>query len=341
MRCAVYRGPGVIELDECPELEIGPGEVLIRVLACGVCMTDIKTVKKGHPLIKPPCVLGHEVAGRVEEVGEGVSSVSPGDLVVAAPYVPCGVCYFCRRGQYTLCERLFEHYLRPGGFAELVAAPAEIVKKGLYKIKKSVPPEVACLTEPLACCLHGIRNLGLEPADTLLIVGSGPMGLMHLLLAKSFGAAQVIVTDLLEDRLKIATELGADAAINARGDVQSAVREFTDGRGADKVVVAVGVPEAISTGLASVRRGGTVLLFGGCPPGSQLTIDPNQIHYGEVTLVGSFGFTPRDFHDAARLIEEGRVRLERIVTHKAGLDRLLELVEIVSRAEGLKAVVTP
>ncbi|RLG54811.1 MAG: zinc-binding alcohol dehydrogenase [Thermoproteota archaeon] len=330
-----------VRVEECSRPEINSNEVLVKVLACGLCTTDVKTIRKGHRYIKPPCVLGHEIAGKIVEIGEDVKGFGEGDPVVVAPYVPCDSCYFCLKGQYSLCSRLFEQFPRPGGFAEFVAVPERIVKKGLIKMD-GVKPEEACLTEPLACCIHGVRNLNLKPLDNVLIIGSGPMGLMLLQVAKLFGSSEVIVSDLLDERLDVASRLGADITLNpAKEKVSTRVKDLTGGRGVDKVIVAVGSPEAISQGMSCVRKGGTVLLFGGFPPGTAMEIDPNFVHYDEVNLVGSFGFSPSDFFSAALLIRRGIMRFKEIISEKVGFDRVLEAVKLVSEAKRLKVVVLP
>ena len=329
-----------VRIEECPRPEISSNEALVKVLACGLCTTDVKTIMKGHRYIKPPCVLGHEIAGEIVELGENVKGFREGERVVVAPYVPCGSCYYCLRDQHSLCKRLFEQFPRPGGFAEFVVVPERILRKGLLKME-GIPPEEACLTEPLACCLHGMKNLDLKPLDTILIIGSGPMGLMLLQVAKLFGASIVMVSDLLDERLEVASELGADFTFNpSKEEVPERVRALTDGRGADKVVVAVGSPRAISQGMSCVRKGGTVLLFGGFPPGTVIEIDPNFLHYDEVNFVGSFGFSPLDFSSAALLIKRRKIRFEKMIS-KIGFDSVLEAVNLVSEAKCLKVVVLP
>ena len=330
-----------VRIEECQKPEINSNEVLVKVLACGLCTTDVKTIKKGHRYIKPPCVLGHEIAGKIVEVGREVRGFREGELVVVAPYAPCDSCYFCLKGQHSLCEELFEQFPRPGGFAEFVAVPERIVRKGLIRME-GVQPEEACLTEPLACCLHGMKNLNLQPQDTVLIIGSGPMGLMLLQIAKLFGASYVIVSDLLDKRLEVASKIGADAILNpSKEEVSEQVKALTEGRGADRVIVAVGSPIAISQGISCVRKGGTVLLFGGCPPGSVMEVEPNMVHYDEVSLVGSFGFSPSDFSSAAHLIKKRKLQLKDIISKRVEFDRVLEAVNLVSEAKCLKVVVLP
>jgi len=341
MLCAVYHGPRKIRVEERPEPIIEPGGMLIRVLACGVCSTDVKTLLRGHPLIKPPAVLGHEVAGVVTRLGESTKGFKVGDYVSVSPYISCGSCYYCLRGEETLCENLFKVRIEPGGFSEYISVPRKIVEKGCVKIN-GIEPEYACLTEPVACCIHSLAKSNIGQGDSLVIIGSGIMGLIHLQLAKRLKTSKIIVVDLREDRLKVALNLGADIAVNpSTEDPVGVVLSHTGGRGADRVVVATGNPEAIMLGMKIARKGGITVLFGGCEAGTTIKVDPNLIHYKEKTITGSFGFTPKNFREAAELLKSKSIDFSGLIKPGFKLSDLPKAAGMMKRGEIFKAVISP
>lgn len=340
MKAVLYYGANNIRLEEVEVPKIKEGEILIRMRACGVCATDIKTFLRGHPLIKPPAVLGHEVAGDVIDVGSNVTKFRKGDRVVVAPYVACGLCYFCMRKAYTLCENLFREGLYPGGFAEMIRVPASIVEKGTIKIPHYIPYEIATLTEPLACCIHGVEKCKVHPGDSVAIIGDGPIGLLYLQLIRLMEADKIFICGHHEHRLKIAEDLGADATINSGvEDPVKRVMELTENRGADITVVCAGNLLAAEQGIRMTRKGGIVILFGGFPSGSVLEVDPNIIHYSELTVTGSFGFSPDNFRKAFRLIKSGKIDASKIITHKADLSEISNIMELLASRKCLKAVI--
>jgi L-iditol 2-dehydrogenase len=341
LKTAVYYGPRDVRLEEKEVPKIGDKELLVRVHACGVCGTDVKTVMRGHPLIKPPTVLGHEIAGEIVSIGKHVKDHRIGERVVVAPYVPDGTCYYCLHGRYTLCTGLYDQSPTPGGFAEFVKVPPNIVNKGTLEIPNSVSYEEAALTEPLACCLHGIEECHINVGDCVAIVGDGPIGLMHLQLAKVKGATKVILSGQLNERLRLAEELGASVTINeTEEDPIRKVMDETNNRGADAVIVAVGSVAAAEQGLKLVRKGGIVNLFGGFPGRSELKLDPNLIHYSEVTVTGTFGFSHVTFARALQLISTRSVEMNKLITHRFKLDEVLTAIDVLADRKGLKAVVT-
>ncbi|MGD0979299.1 MAG: zinc-dependent dehydrogenase [Candidatus Bathyarchaeia archaeon] len=341
MKTAVYYGPRDVRIEEKEVPEIGDKELLVKVHACGVCGTDVKTVLRGHPLIKPPAVLGHEIAGEIVRIGRDVTEHRKGERVVVAPYVPDGTCYYCLRGRYTLCTGLYEESPTPGGFAEFVKVPPNIVKKGTLEIPNTVSYEEAALTEPLACCLHGIEECHVGVGDCVAIVGDGPIGLMHLQLARVKGATKIILSGQLDDRLRLAEELGASVAVNeTEENPVKKVMDETNNRGGDAVIVAVGSVAAVEQGLKLVRKGGIVNLFGGFPGQSELKLDPNLIHYSEVTVTGTFGFSHINFARALQLISTRSVKMSKLITHRFKLDEVLTAIDVLADRKGLKAVVT-
>jgi len=341
MKAAVYYGPEDVRIEEVETPRIGEDEVLVRVRVCGVCGTDVKTILRGHPMIKPPAVLGHEMAGDIINAGKNVTKLRVGDRVVVAPYVPCGACYYCLQGQYTLCSRIFEEKPIPGGFAEMVKVPPHIVETGTLEIPPDVSYERAVFTEPLACCLHGIERCKVKVGDLVAVIGDGPIGLMHLQLARAMGADEVIVSGQSDHRLRVASKLGASVVVNETvEDPVGRVMEETSNRGADVVIVAVGSLTAANQGLRLARRGGVVNLFGGFPAESRLRLDPNLVHYSELTVTGTFGFSHVDFAKALQLIGRGKVNVDELITHRFSLDNILEAVSTSAERKGLKVLLT-
>lgn len=336
MRAAVYFGPGQVELDEFREPILEDGDIKIKVELCGVCGSDIKTYVRGTPYTIPPAVLGHEVVGTV------VESRSPkwqeGDRVAVAHYIPCGVCPLCLDGKGTLCPELFDRRIDPGGFAERMRIPRDLAERATFKIRDDVSFKQAVLAEPLACCIHAARQLSISPKSSVLIIGDGPMGLLHTQTAKAFGAGKVILSGMTPHRLQRAKQL-ADYVIDANTcDVVSKVKEIT-GEGPNHIIVAVPSIEAAKQALDMACLGGEVLLFGGFPKNQSLSLDPNRIHYDEVKLLGTVGSLPEEFHMALTLLESGRVNADLFITHRYSLDKVAYALEQGTKQVGIKAIV--
>jgi len=310
-------------------------EVLIGIHACGICPSDLRAytgVRK--PQRDFPYTPGHEWAGRVVGLGDAVKGLAVGDRVVPSWRVVCGKCHYCIRGLPNFCENLQSGRVR-GGFAEYGVAPAE----SLLKIPATVSFQEACFCEPLACCINGSQYSNIGLGADVVIVGAGPIGLLHLQLAKRAGA-RVIVSDLLRERLQKAEELGADALVSAaQGDPVRRVNELTAGRGADVVIVAVGAPRALQQALEMAGLCATVNFFAGTYPPATLALDPNLIHYKQIRLTGSHDYSPLDFQNALRLIELGLVKVAPLLSHELSLARVKEGFDIVARQEGLKVCI--
>lgn len=336
MKAAIYYGQDDIRIEDVPKPWIGPGEMLVRVRGCGLCGSDIVKIVQGT--VEPPAVLGHEVVGVVAEVGEGVEGFKVGDRVVAAHHVPCGRCHYCRHGNYSMCRTFKTTNLDPGGFAEYVRLSASHVAHTALHIPADLPDEEASFTEPLACCLRGMKRSPPQGGDTVLVVGAGSIGLLMLQLAKLQGA-QVIVTDLLEARLYWARSLGADLALNAKGDVAKMVHQLSAGRGADVVVLIAGAAEPVAQALGYVRDGGTINVFAGIPPGSSILLDVNQIYHREITVMGSYSSSPVELREAIDLLARGAVRVKGFVTHRLPLAKLAHAIELARRREALKVFI--
>lgn len=324
--------PNAIESKEVPIYDLEPDEVLIKVAYCGICPWDLRAYlgKKKVPL---PRILGHEIAGTVVEVGQKVRDLAIGQRVVGDFIVKCGYCDNCREDRSNLCTN--PTYL-PGGFAEYAKCP----RKNIHLIRsQGTSMKAAAFTEPLATVYRGQCKLHLKPGETELVVGAGPIGQMHAQVARYFGA-KVIVADLLQERLDLALELGADAVIRSSSglDLAKAVKEVNQGKGADAAVVAVqSAPLVVETAKA-LAVGGRLNIFAGIYPVDPLIIDPNLIHYQELTILGSADSTGNEFHQALNFIETGRVKVEKLISHLLPLEKLQEGLDIVAAYQGMKVM---
>lgn len=340
MKAVVYLGPGELSYQEVETPQVGPGELLVETRAALTCGTDVKTFRRGHHLMQPPMLFGHEFAGDVAELGEGVTGFAEGMRVVAANSAPCNECYFCQHGRHNLCESILFNW---GAFAEYVRVPARIVNTNLYEIPSDLRYEEAALLEPLACVVLGNEAASISPGDTVVIAGGGgPIGLMHLQLARHNGARQAVVIDLKDSRLQLAEELGATHTINpACEDPVQGVKDLTEGRGADVVIETAGVPEVWQLSLQLLRNGGTAVMFGGCPGGCQVSVDTDRIHYGELTIKGVFHHTPKTVARALQLLSDRVVKADSLITARVPLKDTQKALEKVISGEAIKVAINP
>ena len=342
MKAVVFYRPGDIRFEEVATPTAGPGEVLVRIGSALTCGTDLKTYRRGHPVMikKTPALFGHEWAGIVEAVGEGVESVRGGDRVVGANSAPCHLCFPCRMGRVNLCEDL--QFLN-GAYAEYIRVPARIVRQNLLPLPEHLSFAEAALVEPLACSLHGIERSGVRLGQTLCIFGAGPMGLLLTQLAKRQGV-KVIMVGKGQFRLTKAAEAGADEILDAaQGErVLAEVRRLSpEGRGAAVTIEATGRPEVWEQAVEVTRKAGTVVLFGGCEPGTSFRVDTRRMHYEELMLIGVFHHTPRHIREALGLLEQGLVNTKILLTHQMALSSLPEAFELIARGEAIKVALTP
>ena len=325
--------------------KIDSDELLLRVRACAICGTDIRIWQgKKTKGVRSPSILGHEISGIVESAGERVTEFAPGDRVVVAPVLPCRRCYYCKNNQENAClNRRGLGYEYDGGFAEYMRIPAEYIRSGnVFGFSSNLSFEEACLAEPLGCVFNGSQRSGIKVNDTVVIMGAGPIGIMHLLLAKLKGAANVIVSEPHEHRRELAGELGADRTVDPkREDLTELVREQTTGLGANVVVLSVGVPELVDTALSLCRKGGTVNLFGGFPKGEKATVDANLIHYEEIWVTGTTACSRSHFEQSLNLLERGRLNLRSLISHTFTLNEFEEALETAKSGRGIKVVITP
>lgn len=341
MKAAVVHGVNDIRIEEYPTPKAGPGEIIVSTKIAGICATDIKTLL-GLGIPKDlPTILGHEVVGNIHSTGEGVTGFTQGDRVGVYPIAVCGKCRYCRDGRHNLCEAEFGlgHGIE-GGFAEFVRLPKEIVEiGGVVKLPDDLSFEDAVLAEPLSCTLAAARTCRIKKDDYVLIIGAGPMGLMHLKTAKWSGA-HVIITDLLDERLELAGKMGADHLIHSgQKDLRESLMEITDGRGADAVIISLGIPQVIEESIQLTAKGGVCNIFGGPPP-SEIKLDPRWLHYQEVTLTGTFASTPDDFRQTLDLIHDKSIIVSDLLSHRFNLDSFLDAVEKAKNQEMVRGIVT-
>ena len=343
MLAAVMRGAGDLAVEEVPTPEPGPGEVLVRVGANTICGTDLRILRGEKTSgVELPVILGHETAGHVVAAGPGVDGYAEGVPVAMAPVIPCLRCFACRHDLENICEdgRIMG-YAPDGGMAQYMLVPADAVAAGcLFVAREDLPSEQLAPAEPLAAVVAGQRWSRVEPDDVVLVLGAGPIGLLHLQLARHSGAREVIVSEPSAGRRAAAEQLGASVAVEP-GDVAAAVEDHSGGVGADAAIVCIGVPGLVGEAIHLVRPGGRVNAFAGFPAGSVAEIDPNAVHYRQVVLTGSANSRRRDYETALRLIEGGHIDTAAMVTHRFGLPDVLDALGKVGADDAIKVAVLP
>ncbi|HUW08383.1 MAG TPA: zinc-dependent dehydrogenase, partial [Anaerolineae bacterium] len=337
MKVSRYYSRSDVRLEEMPVPNIGPGELLVQMKACGLCGSDLMSWYTDK---KAPTVLGHEPTGVVVQAGAGVEQFAPGDRVFVHHHVPCFTCHYCSRGFYTLCATFKGTHLDPGGFAEFIRVPALNVERDVLHLPDGMSFEEGALIEPVATCIRGIKRSGLQKGDTVAVLGVGVSGLTLVQLARLWGATKIVATDLVDYRLEMALRLGADHAIHAGEDVIGRVRELNAGRGADVVFVSVGHLQVMEQALALVEKGGTVLFFAPTQPGTTLPVSPHRLIFEEVTVTGTYSCTPQETRLSLKLIEAGRINVRDLITHRFDLAGVREAMDLAARAqESLKIVI--
>ena len=339
MRALVFSAPKQMRLETVPVPKTGPGELLVRVRYAGVCGTDVR-IYLGTKRIPTPRILGHEFAGEVVASGTETTGFAEGERVVVHPMLACGRCHACRAGRSNIClNRITLGYELDGGFADYVRIPAEFVSQGnVVHVPQSLPLRTAAVAEPFAAALHGIHRAQLSAGQSVLLVGAGPIGLGHVLLAATAGA-RVLVSEPDAQKRELATELGAQASIDPTAEnVAQRVNDLTDGQGVDCVIVDVGVPSVVEDALQVVRKGGRFVLFAGMPAGDKIAIDPNWIHYREIDFTGSSSSTPSELSEVLQRAAEGRLPIERLITGEVPLDAWETAIANKSNYVGLKTV---
>jgi L-iditol 2-dehydrogenase len=344
MQAAVLYGREDVRLESVPIPAIGRGELLVRVRTALTCGTDVKVFRRGYhaKMIKPPALFGHEMAGDIVAVGEGVPRFKVGQRVVAANSAPCEECFFCRRGQQNLCEDLL---FNNGAYAEFIRLPERIVQKNTHIIPDGLNYKDAALAEPLSCALRGLDESHVRPGDSVAILGLGPIGLMFVRLARFAYGARVIAIARRMEQVERALDFGADEGIELgeQNTLVAEVKRKTSGRGADVVIEAIGRPEAWEMATKLVRKGGIINFFGGCPSGTKVGIDTDLLHYSEITCKASFHHTPTHIRRSLELISQGVIDARHMVNHEEPLAQLPNVLrDLAYRRNGqIKTAIIP
>ena len=341
MRVAMYYSNSDIRLEEKPKPSAGAGELIVRIEASGICGTDCL---EWYRINRVPLVLGHEIAGVITEVGKDVKGYKVGDRVSASHHVPCGECRFCKAGHESACDTLRKTNFDPGGFSEFVRIPKiNIEKGGVYKLPKNISFEEATFIEPLACVLRGQRLAGFKKGKSVLVVGSGISGLLHIQLAGLQGAKRIIATDISDFRLKAAKKFGADYAINAKDYTPEKLKTLNDEYLADYVIICAGATPAFEQALRSIERGGTVLIFASAPKDTLLPVPINEIFWrNEITVASSYAASPDDHRRALEKIASHKINVYDMITHRLPLAETGRGFKLVAEAkDSIKVIIKP
>ena len=333
--------PGEIAFRQLPRPTAGPGEIVVRVRAALTCGTDIKAFLRGHPKFPMPTPFGHEFSGEIAEVGPSVHGFSEGEPVMAVPTAPCGQCYYCERQQENLCDTVMETMVL-GAYAEFIKLPARIVKVNVFRKPARVPFAAAALLEPLACVLHGLEAAALRPDDSVALIGSGAISLLHLLALRTMGIRRILVVGRNPNRAQHARRLGADEVfVGDLGAARERVHAYTRGRGADLVIECTGQLDVWEAAPTLARRGGHVVLFGGCPPGTRVRFDTQRFHYDQLRISSPFHHTPRAVRRAYDMLTGGGFDGEALITGVHALKNLPRALHEHQRGDGIKFAVVP
>ncbi|MCM8822104.1 MAG: zinc-dependent dehydrogenase [Candidatus Omnitrophica bacterium] len=343
-KAAVLKGIENLEIVERDVPSPKRGELLLKVKSCAICGTDIKVFHHGHKHIVFPRVTGHEVSGIIEKAGEDIEQYREGDRVAVAPAIPCGYCYYCRKGWQSMCDNLKAiGYHFDGGFAQYMIVPEVAVRNGcVNKIPENVDFDQASLAEPLACVINGQQLSRVEVGNTVLILGAGPIGCLHAELAKNTGAAKVILADVVQQRLDMASFTGATTVNSKEKDLKKFVAEMTEGRMADRVIVAVGLGEVQEQSLELVAKRGSINFFGGLPKESPFAkLNTNILHYGESFITGTHGSTPLHNQMALELIASGRISTDKYISKKMALSQIAQGLQEAEERKVIKIIINP
>lgn len=332
MKASVCYKQNDLRTEDLPIPEISDNEVLIKMLACGLCGTDIQKIRGDS--VNKPTVLGHEVVGEIVKKGKNVSKFEIGDRVITAIHVPCFTCHYCNKGHYTICEQFRTNNIDPGGFAEFIRIPELHLNHLTHKVSNNVTDEEATLIEPIACCLHGLKQADIRPNDSVLIMGAGTIGILHAQLAKIKGANKVIVSDMSEFKLQKALKVGCDYAINIKEkNIIDEVNKITDGQGVDVIVIAAGVSSLVADAVNMVRRAGKIIVFSGFDKNKLVTLDVSRFFKDEISIIGTYSVTPYEFPEALALLEKRKLNTEEMITHVYPLKKLSEAIDISTNPE--------
>ena len=341
MLAHVLLKPGEIDFRELPRPTAGPDDVVVRVRAALTCGTDVKAFLRGHPKFPMPTPFGHEFSGEIAEIGKHVRNFREGDAIMAVPTAPCGHCYYCVRQQENLCDTVMETMVL-GAYAEYIKLPARIVKTNLYAKPDALAFDAAALLEPLSCVIHGLESVALHPDDRIVLVGAGAISLLHLLALRAMGMHRIAVLGRRANRVQHAKRLGAEEVFT--GGVSHAreqVLAYTQGRGADIVVECTGQVDVWEAVPGLARRGGHVVLFGGCPPGTTVRIDTQRFHYDQLRITSPFHFTPRAVRRAYELLTGDTFDGPKLISGTYPLNELARALSEHQRGDGIKFALVP
>jgi len=346
MKAVVIHAPMQYKFEDVPVPECPKGGFLLKVIACGLCGSDLRTLRSGHSKVAFPWTIGHEISGTVVEVGSDYQGqYKEGDVLAVGPVVYCGYCDFCLNGNYELCENHQEiAQAWPGGFAEYIAIPEESAKRGTIRpVPEELDPAIAAISEPISSCVNAQQRGQIGLGDTMVIIGAGPIGCIHTSLGRARGADKIIIADISEDRLKMCEAFGPDVTVNAAEvDLVAEIRRLTVGKGADVVITANPVPSTQVQAVEMASKAGKVLLFGGLPKdNSKPGVDMNIVHYNALTLIGTTTFAPRHQIIALKLLASGRIPGDKLVTHRFPMSEFDHAVKMALEGKVLKAVLLP
>lgn len=341
MKSCYLVAPGRLEMREVPRPIPTDGELVIKIKTALTCGTDLKAFRRGHPKMPMPTPFGHEFSGEIVETRGEVNGFREGDAVMGVHTAPCGNCYYCRRGQENMCHDTMKN-MTLGAYSEYIKIPRRIVQYNLFKKPAYLNFEEAAMLEPLACVVHGIDPLNLQAEDTVLIIGDGAIGLLHLLMARTRGVENIFIAGKHSNRLKLAHQLGASYTIDVgKEDPAQTVLDMTKGFGANWVFECTGRPRVWQSTLDPVAKGGTVVLFGGCPAGTTVDFDTARLHYDEISLVGSFHFTPGDVEKAYKILVERKIDVRSLITDCFPLQKLDQAFNLLLQGNGIKYAILP
>ena len=339
MLVAVYHNNKDVRVQEVPKPDIGPDEILLKVMASGICGTD---VVEWYRLPKAPRVLGHEATGIIEKIGKNVTKYKVGDRVFVSHHVPCNQCCYCLKDSHTACETLHTTNYYPGGFSQYIRVPKINVETGVYKLSPNMSYEEGTFIEPLACAVRGQRLANIQKNDTILIIGSGMAGILHIQLAKLKGAKKIVAADINPNRLKLAEKFGADHVIDAKDDLPQELKKINNGKAVDKVIVCTGAEKAALTALECVDRGGTILFFAVPDPTTKIPIPITQFWRNETTIRTSYGAAPRDLKEALQILAQKQINVVDMITHRLSIKEVAEGFRLVTEAgKSLKVILEP
>ena len=339
MLVAVYYNNRDIRIQEMPKPEIASDEILVKVMACGICGSD---VIEWYRVPKAPRVLGHEATGIIEKTGEKVTRYNVEDRVFVSHHVPCNKCQYCLKGHHTACETLHTTNYYPGGFSQYIRVPKINVEYGVYKLPSDMSYHEGAFIEPLACVIRGQRLAKIQKEDTLLIIGSGISGILHTQLAKLKGVQKIVAADINPYRLKLAEKFGAHHTINAKENLPQKLKEINEGKPADQVVICTGAKQAALTSLECVDKGGTILFFAVPDPTVKIPVPITQFWRNEITLKTSYGAAPCDLEESLEILAQKKVNVTDMITHKLSLQQTAEGFTLVADAgESLKVIIEP